>query len=541
MRSRHTLVLFLLLGLFRTLHSQPAVAPPKLAVIIVVDQMRADYIDRFQRDWSRGLKRLITDGAWFRNAAYPYLGTVTCPGHATISTGAFPHVHGIPANQWWDRDAGRQMACTEDPAVTNLGYDGPGQEHNSGYRLKVPTFADVMRTERGAHVVTLSVKTRSAIMLAGHGGDAVTWMSEPLDTWLTSTAFARALVPEVKTFIAANPVDADFGKSWTRLLPASRYRDPDDDQFERPPPGWTQAFPHAFNGTAGKPDASFRVQWDISPFADAYTGRMAAALVETMRLGRHDTTDVLGVSFSATDRVGHKFGPRSQEIQDQLARLDRTIGDLLDRLDAAVGKNQYVVALSADHGVTPIPEQLQRAHLDAGRVNINDIVARIESKLGPALGAGAHVAKLDGRDMNLYFLPGVYQKLVASPALLADVVEAIESVRGVRRVYRAEQLRSVPAAGDAWLRAAALSYVEGRSGDMVISVRPQWISSAEAATHGSATSDDQRVPILFMGNGIKPGRYDQAATPADIAPTLAKLCGITLPNAEGRPLTAALR
>jgi len=438
------------------------------------------------------------------------------------------------------------MACTEDPSVTNLGYDGSGKERNSGHRLKIPTFADVMRTERGAHVVTLSAKTRSAIMLAGHGGDAVTWMSEPVDTWLTSTAFSAAPVPAVKAFVAANPVDADFGKSWTRLLPAARYRETDDTRDERPPAGWTSTFPHVLNGTAQKADASFRVQWDISPFADAYVGRFASALVETMQLGRHTSIDVLGISFSATDRVGHKFGPQSQEIQDQLAQLDRTIGDLLDRLDALVGRNEYVVALSADHGVTPIPEQLVRAHRDAGRVRTAEIAERIESKLVPALGPGSHISILDGRDMNLYFAPGVYQKIVASPPLLSDVIKAIESSPGVRRAYRAEQLRDPQPSpqssnNDAWLRPAALSYVEGRSGDMIISLRPQWIASSEAATHGSATTDDQRVPILLMGPGVKPGLYDQAVSPADIAPTLAKLCGITLPRAEGRPLAAALK
>src|SRR6266850_6730484 len=378
MRPRLALVRALLPAAVATIHSQPSIAP-KLAFIIVVDQMRADYIDRFQGDWSRGLKRLVKDGAWFRKAAYPYLQTVTCAGHATISTGALPHVHGIAANQWWDRDAGRQMACTEDPSVTNLGYDGPGKEHNSGYRLKVPSFADVLRTERGAHVVTISAKTRSAIMLAGHGGDAVTWLSEGADTWLTSSAFTTALVPGVKQFVDANPVDADFGKSWTRLLPASRYRQLDDDKSERPPGGWTWTFPHVLNGTLGKPDATFRAQWDISPYADAYAGRMAAALVTSLQLGTHDTTDVLGISFSATDRIGHKFGPDSQEIQDQLVHLDRTIGDLLDHLDAAVGRTRYVVALSADHGVTPIPEQLGRVHREGGRVSTTDIVNRIEA------------------------------------------------------------------------------------------------------------------------------------------------------------------
>src|SRR5262245_3506526 len=487
MRSTIGFALAGLLAFFSTLHSQAPIGQPTLAVIIVVDQMRADYIDRFQRNWSRGLKRLVKDGAWFRNAAYPYLQTITCAGHATISTGAFPRVHGIPSNQWWDRESGRQMACTEDPSVTNFGYDGPGKEHNSAYRLKVPTLADALRTERGARVVTISVKPRSAIMLAGHGGDAITWMSEGADTWLTSSAFSQGPVAEVKHFIDAHPVNADFGKIWTRLLPPSRYRELDDDKSERPPGGWTPAFPHPLTGTIGKPDATFRAQWDISPFADAYTARMAASLVDSLELGQRATTDLLGLSFSATDRIGHKFGPNSQEVQDQLARLDRTLGDLLDHLDAKVGRNQYVVALTADHGVTPIPEQLVRASLEGGRVATVDIVNRIEAKIGPALGAGKHVAILDGRDMNLYFAPGVYDKLLAAPRLLDEVVDAIEGVPGVGHAYRAEQLRRVEPSSDDWLRAAALSYVEGRSGDIIIALRPGWMSSSDATTHGVAS------------------------------------------------------
>jgi predicted AlkP superfamily pyrophosphatase or phosphodiesterase len=518
-----------------------AVDPPKLAVIIVIDQMRADYIDRFAGDWTGGLKRLVTEGAWFTRAAYPYLLTVTCAGHATISTGAFPRTHGIFSNQWWDRDAKQQMQCTEDPSATNIGYDGPAKEHNSGYRLLVPTFADRMRAERRAHVVTLSAKARSAIMLAGHGGDAVTWLSEPVDTWLTSSAFAGAAVPAVKSFVASHPVDGDFGRSWTRLLPAERYRTADEAPGERSVAGWGATFPHLLQGTNGKPDLTFRAQWNASPFADAYLGDLAAALVEQLQLGKHETTDVLGVSFTATDIVGHRFGPRSQEIQDQLARLDRTLGVLLDHLDASVGRGRYVVALSADHGVTPIPEQLIAEHVDAGRLAAAAIVERVEAQLRPTMGAGPHVAKFDGRDANLYFAPGVYDRLRASQALLAEVMRGIAEAPGVARVFRAQDLRNTSTAADPLQKAAALSYVEGRSGDLIIAVKPGWIGANEAASHGTASPDDQRVPILFMGAGIEAGRYDLPATPADIAPTLAAICGITLPQAEGRALRAALK
>jgi predicted AlkP superfamily pyrophosphatase or phosphodiesterase len=389
--------------------------------------------------------------------------------------------------------------------------------------------------------VTLSAKARSAIMLAGHGGDAVTWLSEASDTWLTSSAFAAAPVPEVKRFIVGHPIEADFGKTWTQLLPPSKYQEVDDGRGERPAAGWTATFPHVLNGTAGKADATFRAQWDTGPFADGYLARMAAALVDEFRLGKHDGTDVLGVSFTGTDRVGHKFGPRSQEIQDQLAWLDQTLGVLFNHLDASVGRGRYVVALSADHGVTPIPEQLIAEHVDAGRLNLAKIVERVEAQLRTTMGAGPHIAKFDGRDGNLYFAPDVYDRLRASQALLADVRRGIAEAPGVARVFRAEDLRETSAAADAWQKAAALSYADGRSGDLIIALKPGWIGSNEAATHGTASADDQRVPMLFMGPGIKAGRYNEPATPADIAPTLAAICGITLPQAEGRALRAALK
>jgi arylsulfatase A-like enzyme len=518
-----------------------AVDPPKLVVIIVVDQMRADYVERFKSDWTAGLKRLVTDGAWFTRAAYPYLLTITCPGHATISTGTFPSTHGVFSNQWWDRESGRQVQCADDPSATNFGYDGPGKDHNSGYRLKVQTLADRLRAERSAHVVTLSAKARSAIMLAGHGGNAVTWLSEASDTWLTSSAFASAPVPEVARFIAAHPVAADFGKSWTPSLPVTRDPNLDAAPGEHPPAGWTSTFPHVLKGTSEKPDAPFRAQWDTSPFADAYLAAMAASLVDQFHLGAHDGVDLLGVSFTGLDRVGHKFGPRSQEVREHLAHLDATLGALFEHLDRAVGRERYVVALSSDHGVTPIPEQLVAEHVDAGRIQASQIVERVEALLAPALGTGANVSRLDGRDGNLYFAKGVYERLRASPRLLDRVVRAIASAPGVKHVFRSEQLKGARHDADPWRRAAALSYVEGRSGDLVLAPRPGWVASTEAAAHGTASADDQRVPILLMGYGIKAGRYDQPVTPADIAPTLAALCGVTLPQAEGRALGVALK
>jgi predicted AlkP superfamily pyrophosphatase or phosphodiesterase len=516
--------------------TQPQAAPqppPKLAVIIVVDQMRADYIDRFNAEWTGGLKRMVTQGAWFQQAAYPYLTTVTCAGHATISTGSYPHVHGVFQNAWWDRERRKQMTCTEDPNARDVGYGVAVTGGDSAYRLQVPTFTDQMRTSRQAHVVSLALKARSSIMLGGHGGDAITWMAETLDGWETSAGYSDTGVPAVKAFVDANPLAADFGKSWSLSLPASSYSGPDDGAGEAPPQGWTRKFPHVLTGTAGKVDATYFDQWQRSPFADAYVGRFAAALVQALQLGKHDGTDVLAISFSSPDLLGHAFGPRSHEIQDMYVRLDKTIGTLFDQLDAMVGKDQWVAGLSADHGVTPIPEQLVAEGKDGGRINGGALVDAIEQTLKPALGQGRHVTVLNTND--IYFEPGVYDKIRKSNQLTTAVIAAIAAQPGVQRVFRSEEIRGADKSKDPLLRAAALSYFPGRSGDLVFATKPGWMISAAGTTHGSATPDDQRVPILFLGHGVKPGKYQQAATPADLAPTLALLSGLTM-KAEGHAL-----
>jgi predicted AlkP superfamily pyrophosphatase or phosphodiesterase len=495
-------------------------------------------VDHFKGDWSAGLKRLVTKGAWFRRAAYPYLTTVTCAGHATVSSGAFPNTHGVFQNGWWDRDARRVMTCTEDPNAKDVGYNAPVRGGDSGYRLLIPSFADEMRSQRSAHVVSLSLKDRSAIMLAGHGADAATWLANTLDGWVTSSALTSQPVAAVKAFGEENPMDADYGKTWSRLLPDSKYQGPDDGLAEAPPSGWTRTFPHVLKSGSGKADFEFRTQWETSPYADAYLGRFAAALVESLQLGKHVGIDVLGISFSSPDLVGHAFGPRSQEVQDMYVHLDRTIGTLLDRLDVLVGRDEYVVGLTADHGVTPIPEQLVNAGEDAGRLNVAAMIDAVEERARAALGPGKHVAAMSGND--LYFEPGVYEGLRAKPGGLDAVVDALRSRPGVARVFRSEQLRDAAQAADPLLRAAALSYFPGRSGDLIVAPKAGWMFGAAGTTHGSANPGDQRVPILFMGRGIKPGEYSQAATPADVAPTLAALCGITMRQAQGHVLREAL-
>jgi predicted AlkP superfamily pyrophosphatase or phosphodiesterase len=520
---------------------------PKLVVMIVVDQMRGDYVDKFLGQWSGGLRRLVREGAWFRDAAYPYAATETCVGHSTISTGALPASHGMITNDWWDRETQRNVTCTSDPNVRNEAYaGGKSRGGDSAARMLMPAFASELKLQSGlgTRIFTVSLKARAAITLAGSAGDAVTWFDNGF--WTTSSAFPTSEF--VESYAKAHPVAADFGKTWSLLLDRSKYVYPEIAVGAVPPPGYGPAFPHVLRGTPESkgPDSAFYLQWAASPYAETYLAEMAATAVEKLGLGKGPGTDYLGVSFSSVDYVGHAYGPRSWEIQDELARLDRDLGVFFSRLDKAVGRNNYVVALSADHGVAPIVEDMQKNGLPSGWLRLADVKESIEKTLRP-LGYENPVAEIDGSDV--YFAAGVYERLKKDSGGLRAVLGAIESVPGVAHVYRAEELQDRPATRNPVHAAEAASFFKARSGDLEIVPRPYWVWDYSAAkmqrhygaTHGTPYRYDQHVPILFTGFGIRPGEYYGEVTPADIAPTLAALCGITLASRDGHVLEEAIR
>ena len=520
--------------------SESASRQPRLIVVIVVDQMRADYIDQFGHQWTTGLRRLIDDGAWFRLAAYPYLNTVTCAGHATVATGTFPATHGIVLNTWWDRQSAKVVTCTDDPLVTSIGYDqSPSSSGQSGWRLRVSTLADELRAQLPItpRVVTQSLKARSAIMLAGQRGDVVSWF-DPSDGWTTSTAFTSAKVPFLQTFFKTNSVTQDYGKSWEKTLNASSYLFSESEDGKKPGQGWTTKWPHHLNSPSGVPDQTFRSLWRHSPYSDEYLSQLAIHSVDTLKLGQGESTDYLAIGFSALDLSGHDFGPHSHEVQDILIRLDRTIGNLLDHLDRTVGSGEYVVALTADHGVSPIPEQIVKLKINAGRIDSKNVAESVEKILTKAWGPEQFVARVE--DTDLYFKSGIYEKLLADPPLMHAVINSLLAIPGIERVYRGDQLGVRQTTDNLPGRAATLSYDRERSGDLIMMPRAYWLTSKDAASHGTSHHYNTRVPILLMGKSIKPGEYLVEATPADIAPTLAFLTGITLTQSEGRVLTEAI-
>ena len=522
---------------------------PKLVVLLVVDQMRGDYVDKFRGQWTGGLKRLLTEGAWFRAAAYPYAATETCPGHSTISTGSFPASHGIVANGWWDREQQKMTTCTNDPNAKNSAYaGGSAKGGDSAWRMQVPSFAEELKFQTGGatRVVSFSLKARSAISMAGHKGEAVTWIDSP-GSLMTSSVFGS--MPFVEEFARKNPVTQDFGKTWSLSLPRTSYLYDEAATGARIPDGWTATFPHALRGKEGSaaPDGAFYEQWSESPFADTYLTKLAEAAVDSLGLGKSGATDFLAIGYSSVDHLGHAFGPRSWEIQDMLVRLDKDLGELFEFLDKNVGAGNYVVALSADHGVAPVPADMQKTGVDADILNLPDLQGRIEKALEPFNYTKPVVARMAGNE--LYFAEGVYTRVKADPAAMKAVLDAILTMPGVAAVYRAEDLGNGTTPIAQTRKAAVLSYFAGRSGDLYVLQKPYWLldgspdgnKRATGTGHGTPYNYDQHVPVFFMGFGIQPGEYFEPVTPADIAPTLAALTGVTLATRDGRVLAEALR
>lgn len=518
----------------------PRARAPKLIVLLMVDQMRGDYVARLQHQWTRGLRQMVTGGAWFRLAHYPYANTKTCAGHASVSTGSVPAVHGIISNNWWNRTTNTLMTCTEDPSTRTISYGAPVAGHgDSPIQLRTTTLADELQAQLSpaARVVSLSLKADAAAMLAGRHPAAAVWL-DPSGAWATSSAYTPVPVPAVAQFLAQNPIERDETRTWDRALPYDAYLFEDRVVGASEPKGkMSPTFPHPLSAP-GEGRVVFYERWQSSPFADEYLARMAIELARSLNLGNRSTTDLMAISFSALDKVGHDYGPNSHEVQDVLVRLDRTLGELFSGLDRLIGAGNYTVALTADHGVAPFPERALQYGAAAGRIDPGSVTRAAQEAVAAELGPGQYVSGL--AHTELYFQPGVFDRLRERPAALRRVRDAIAAIEGVAEVYAADAIAARAADADAAARGIARGYFPGRSGDIIFTMRPYWLIEAKGTNHGSLYEYDTHVPVLLMGKGIVKGEYLSAAAPIDIAPTLAFLANVTLPRPSGRVLAEAL-
>jgi len=442
------------------------------------------------------------------------------------------------------------VTCTADPNAKNAAYaGGTAKGGDSAWRMLVPSFAEELKFQigSGTRIVAFSLKARASITMAGHKGDAVTWLDSSTGSWTTSSLYQTQ--PFIEEFVKAHPIAEDYGKTWSLALPASKYLYDGKNVGASTVEGWTDGFPHSLRSkeAGNKPDTAFYYQWGTSPFADTYLTRMAESAIDALGLGKGDVTDYLGVSYSSVDYVGHTFGPRSWEVQDILVRLDRDLEELFKDLDQKVGRGSYVVALTGDHGVAPIPADFQGTGFDAGVLSLPSVKERMEKALEPFNYPKPAVARIAGNEV--YLAPGVFDRLQQDPAARKALTDAVLSMPGVATMFFADELGEGNKTFSDLRTAVELSYFRGRSGDLYVLQRPYWLteSSAEGskrntgAGHGSPYYYDQRVPILMMGFAVKHGEFFQTATPADIAPTFASLTGITLSTHDGRVLSEALK
>ncbi len=526
------------------LPAQVATPRPRLLVVIAVDQLRADYMDRFRPFFGRGgFNLFLQRGASFASARYEHATTTTCAGHAVMLTGSYATVNGIIGNDWFDAAAGREVYCAADTTVRLIGAGGEGR---SPRNLNGATVGDLLKIATGgrSRVVTVSAKDRSAIMLGGHLGDAAYWMEDTL--FVTSTYYRPDMPQWAREFNGSGKVTAYAGKKWERLLPAAAYESvgPDDVPTEADESGMGRTFPHQVAAVSSGED--FVESFDQTPFSNDVVADFAMRAMAAEGLGKDTVTDVLGISFSANDRAGHAYGPDSHEVMDITIRLDRTLARLFAYLDRTVGLANVVAVLTADHGVAPLPEVFSRLHPGASARRFHPAV--VDTLVNAALTAAYGPAPAPGWVVH-HDQPQIYLNLAALRAKKVSVEDAekvaqaaVRTVPGVHEVLTETELARARATGSR--SGEALSYHPGRSGNLYYQMAPYILVDDEptGTGHGTPWEYDRQVPVLLFGSRIVPGIRRTPATVADIAPTLSALLGLTAPGGtQGRVLSEAIR
>lgn len=531
--------------------------PPRLAVAIAVDQLCYDYLIRFRPHFvAGGFERLLSGGTNFENCTYRYAGTKTAVGHATMLTGCNPEIHGIIANEWTDRETLLGGVAVEDRdaplvglAPTTMRLPGGALDPRSGRsprRMVAATIGDQLKATYGApsRVFGISNKDRSAILMAGARADGAYW--DESGRMVTSTYYREALPAWVEAFNDRRLVAASFGKTWERLLDPALYdaiQGPDDAEGEMIGSGLDRTFPHVINGGDTYPGGNFYGIYDSTPFASEFLAGFAREIIEQEALGADEIPDLLCVSFSQIDSVGHNFGPDSHEVMDSILRLDRTLAEFLTYLDRRIGPGRYVVVLTADHGVAPNPERtaVTRPHIPTGRIRGRDLDVRMTAALEAALGPLPEGEVWFARDNQGFHLrasalasrglDATNVALVLRDALLKDPI--------VEMAYTRAEILAAPAGhGTALLDLVRRSYFPARGQDVLFVVKPYFVEKADYGTnHGSPWIYDRHVPQLWYGAGVPRRWRAEPVGMEDIAPTLATLLGIPPPpQATGRSL-----
>ena len=509
---------------------------PKLIVGVVVDQMRYDYLFKYWEKYSpNGFKKLIDQGALFKNAHYNYIPTFTAPGHCSIYTGAFPSVHGIAGNEWLDRNTKKSVYCTidtTDGSIKPVGTSDKKIGSHSPRRQQVSTLGDELRifTNFRSKVVGIALKDRSAILPAGHNANGAFWLDGSTGNFITSSFYLPELPTWVKNFNERKLVESYLSKPWNTLLPIEQYTESfaDNNRYEGKLGNESlPVFPHNLPEIRKKSGLGIIRE---TPFGNTLTREMAIAAIEGEGLGKDEITDLLAISFSPPDYIGHHFGPQSIEVEDCYLRLDLELAELLNYLEKNIGKDNFLLFLTADHGAAQNSNYLIDQKIPAGYYSGKTIEDSLTNMLSRRYGQGDWLLGFENEQVYLN------RPLILARRMNPDDVENIvarylETLPHVYKAMPAHQLR-LGAASSKMERLAQNGLHPTRSGDVMVIMDFGYMDYSETGTtHGTAFSYDTQIPMLFYGKGIKPGSYYQAADITDIAPTVSSIANIPFPGA----------
>lgn len=529
-------------------HLLEAQTQPKLVVGIVVDQMRQDYLYRFENKFgANGFKRLMNEGFMLKNAHYNYVPTETGPGHASIFTGTTPSIHGIIANEWYDRALKNEVNCVNDPNQKPVGTDAGGAV--SPWRMMSTTITDELKlaTQERAKVIGISLKDRGAVLPAGHLPDGAYWFDSKTGNMMTSTYYKDSLPDWVKKFNQLKLADKYLNQEWNTLLPVDKYVEvgPDDAPYEgrwrgKPKP----TFPYNL--------AELRTQMGginlltMTPWGNTIVADFAKSALVSEKLGKDEITDFLTISFSSTDIIGHAMGPNSVELEDTYLRLDKTLEDLFATLDKEVGKGAYTVFLTSDHAVAEVPQYMIDKRIPAGYFRPGYVEANLIEHLKKYFPGKNIIERMSTEQVYINQEAfGTDLRSSGIDLLIATelITNFLQKTEGIAQVFPSSVLRQA-SYGEEGIRGKVVrGYNSKRCGDIAFVLEPGWLAwnGVTGSTHGSGYSYDTHVPILFYGAGIKKGSSTQFHTITDIAPTLSVLLKIKFPSGNtGQPVKEIL-
>ena len=511
-----------------TFHS--SIERPKLVVGLVVDQMRWDYLYRYyDRYGNGGFKRLLNQGYSFENMFIPYTPAVTAAGHTCLYSGSVPAVNGIVGNDWIDKDSGKAMYCAQDKSVNTVGsFSNQGQM--SPKNMLVTTIGDELRlaTNFKSRVFGIALKDRGAIFPAGHSANAAYWFDDSTGNWITSNYYMNNLPDWVNSFNNNRNVDSMMRIDWNLLYDISKYDQStaDDEKYERPVQHETTlTFPHSYRSLIGKNYYPFRQ----SPYGNTITLDFAKKLIQQEKLGMNNQTDMLCISLSATDYIGHRFGPNSLEIEDTYIRLDKDLEVFLNYLDATMGKWNYLFFLSSDHGIPQVPDFLTAHKMPGGSLRKADLKKELNLLCAQKFAVNNLVKAI--YEYQIYMDNFLIDSAKLDIAIVkTSIIQCLKIKPEVVNVFDYDSFEKVvmPAQQKEMF---AKGYYYKRSGDIQFILKPQYSDLLSIGTeHGTMYTYDTHIPMLWYGWKIRQGKTNREVYMTDVAPTISALLSIQMPN-----------